>query len=64
MQFYQVHFLKLKSDKLFKFWFNTNFVPQNGVYEIKKEGIDKACKDISCKFYKKDFKIEIEYFFF
>ena len=64
VQFYQVHFLKLKSDKLFKFWFNTNFVPQNGIYEIKKEGIDKACKDISCKFYKKDFKIEIEYFFF
>ena len=64
IQFFQIQFLNLKSDKLFKFWFNTNFVPENGIYEIKKEEIDKACKDIECKTYKKDFKIEIEYIFF
>ncbi len=64
IEFFQMHFLNLKSDKLFKLWFNTNFVPQNGVYEIKKEAIDKACKDLTCKVYNKDFKIDIEYFFY
>ena len=62
VEFFQTQFL-IKNDKLFKFWFNTNFVPQNGIYEIKKEGIDKACKDIECKIYKKDFKIELEYIY-
>ena len=60
-QFYQ--WQMLKKEKLFKFWFNTNFLPSNGVYEIKKEGIDKACKDKKCKVYKEDFKIEIEYIY-
>ena len=64
IQFYQMQFLSLKSEKLFKFWFNTNFIPENGVFEIKKEAIDKACKDVSCKVYKADFKIEIEYIYF
>ena len=63
IQFFQMQFLNLKSDKLFKFWFNTNFVPQNGVFEIKKEAIDKACKDLNCKIYKDNFKIVIEYIF-
>ena len=57
------HVQLLKNDKIFKFWFNTNFLPQGGVYEIKKEGIDKACKDKKCKIYKEDFKIEIEYIY-
>ena len=64
IEFFQIHFLNLKSDKLFKVWFNTNFVPQNCIYEIKKEAIDKACKDLTCKVFNKDFKIEIEYFFY
>ena len=57
------HVQLLKNDKIFKFWFNTNFLPQSGVYEIKKEGIDKACKDKKCKVYKEDFKIEIVYIY-
>ena len=63
VQFYQMQFLNLKSEKLFKFWFNTNFMPQNGVFEIKKEEIDKACKDKECKTYKKEFKIELEFIY-
>jgi phosphatidylinositol-3,4,5-trisphosphate 3-phosphatase/dual-specificity protein phosphatase PTEN len=59
--FYQA--LLLKKEKMFKFWFNTNFLPPNGTYEIRKEGIDKACKDKKCKVYKEDFKIEIEYIY-
>ena len=59
--FYQVQLLK--NEKLFKFWFNTNFLPAGGLYEIKKEAIDKACKDKKCKVYKEDFKIEIEYIY-
>ena len=57
------HVQLLKNDKIFKFWFNTNFLPSGGIYEIKKEGIDKACKDKKCKVYKEDFKIEIEYIY-
>ena len=61
IQFYQIQFLK--NEKLFKFWFNTNFLSQNGIYEIKKEGIDKACKDKDCKTYKKEFKIQLEFIY-
>ena len=63
VQFYQMQFLNLKSEKLFKFWFNTNFMPENGVFEIKREEIDKACKDKECKTYKKEFKIELEFIY-
>ena len=63
IQFYQMQFLNLKSEKLFKFWFNTNFMPENGVFEIKKDEIDKACKDKECKTYKKEFKIELEFIY-
>ena len=63
IQFFQMQFLNLKSEKLFKFWFNTNFMPENGVFEIKKDEIDKACKDKECKTYKKEFKIELEFIY-
>ena len=59
--FYQTQLLK--NEKMFKFWFNTNFLPSSGLYEIKKEQIDKACKDKKCKVYQANFKIEIEYIF-
>ena len=46
-------------DKIFKMWFNTNFVPEDGVLEIKKDLVDKACKDKNCKKFKHNFKIEV-----
>ena len=55
--FYQMNLFG--KDKIFKIWFNTNFIPEDGVLEIKKDLIDKACKDKSCKKYKYNFKIEI-----
>ena len=44
-------------DKIFKLWFNTNFVPQDDVLEVKKDLIDKACKDKHCKKFQHNFKI-------
>ena len=46
-------------EKIFKLWFNTNFIPNDGVLVINKDLIDKACKDKSCKKFKQNFKIEI-----
>ena len=46
-------------EKIFKLWFNTNFVPDDGVLIVPKDLIDKACKDKKCKKYKQNFKIEI-----
>ena len=57
--FYYVGFMS--KTKLFKFWFNTNFLPPKGLYTIKKEAIDKACKDAKCKIFKENFKVELEY---
>jgi len=56
--FYNVPMFGSK-DKIFKLWFNTNFVPEDGVLEIKKDLIDKACKDKNCKKFKHNFKIEV-----
>ena len=56
--FFQTHVFGGR-EKVFKMWFNTNFVPDDGVLEIKKDLIDKACKDKDCKRYKQNFKIEI-----
>ena len=46
-------------EKIFKLWFNTNFVPDDGVLIVPKDLIDKACKDKKCKKYKQNFKIEV-----
>ena len=46
-------------EKIFKLWFNSNFIPDDGVLVINKDLIDKACKDKSCKKYKQNFKIEV-----
>ena len=58
VSFFRIHILG-KKDKIFKFWFNTNFIPENNIYEFKKKSIDKACKDKQCKYYKPGFKIEV-----
>ena len=59
--FYRYHVLG-KKEAIFKFWFNTNFIPNNdNVYTFKKKAIDKACKDKNCKYYKDDFKIEVHF---
>ena len=59
--FYHIQFFG--NAKMFKFWFNTNFLPKNGVLEIKKENLDKAFKDKSHKLFSSDFKVELHYFF-
>ena len=50
-------------DKMFYFWFNTNFIPESGKFELKKEDIDRAFKDKKHKIYSKNFKIEVEYIY-
>ena len=51
-----------KKDKIFKFWFNTNFIPNDcNIYQFKKNEIDKACKDKTNKYYSPGFKIEIHF---
>ena len=47
---------------MFKFWFNTNFLPDNGILEIDKKGLDKAFKDKENKLFSADFKVEVKYF--
>jgi phosphatidylinositol-3,4,5-trisphosphate 3-phosphatase/dual-specificity protein phosphatase PTEN len=57
--FYRNHMLG-KKEKIFKFWFNTNFIPNNGnIIELNKKSIDIACKDKDCKYFKSEFKIEV-----
>ena len=48
-----------KKETMFKLWFNTCFVPEDGVYSISKDMIDKACKDKKCKKFKDNFRLEI-----
>ena len=51
-----------KKENILKFWFNTNFIPNDcSIYQFTKEEIDKACKDIESKYYKPGFKIEIHF---
>ena len=51
-----------KKENILKFWFNTNFIPNDcNIYQFTKEEIDKACKDKESKYYKPGFKIEIHF---
>jgi phosphatidylinositol-3,4,5-trisphosphate 3-phosphatase/dual-specificity protein phosphatase PTEN len=56
--FYRIQIIGIR-EKIFDLWFNSNFVPDNNIYEFKKRFIDKACKDKECKYFRPDFKIEI-----
>jgi len=47
------------SVKMFKFWFNTYFVPSNGVIVIKKKYLDLKQKDNKSLFLSEDFKVEL-----
>ena len=59
--FYRDKLIK-KKENIFKFWFNTNFIPYDcNIYQFKKEEIDKACKDKECKYYSPEFRIEIDF---
>ena len=49
-------------DKIFKFWFNTNFLSEFNKFELTKVEIDKACQDSACKNFKDDFKKIVTYF--
>ena len=59
--FYHIQFFG--NAKMFKFWFNTNFLPQKGILEIEKKNLDKAFKDKENKLFSPDFKVEMEYSF-
>ena len=48
-------------DKIFKFWFHTDFLPNHNKFELSKMEIDKACQDTACKNFKDNFKIEVTY---
>ena len=49
-------------DKIFKFWFHTNFLKSENKFVLTKKEIDKAFQDTACKNFKDEFKIEITYF--
>lgn len=46
-------------DKMFTMWFNTVFLPNDGILTVKKSMLDKACKDKENKYFDSNFKIEI-----
>ena len=58
IQFYTFSLFGSK-EKIFKLWFNSNFVPIDGVLEVKKDLVDTACKDQSCKKFSANFKLEV-----
>ena len=49
-------------DKIFKFWFHTDFLYNHNTFELSKMEIDKACQDSACKNFKDNFKIIVTYF--
>jgi len=59
VEFY--HIGVINKDKIFKFWFNTNFLTSDTKLVLNKNEIDKACKDVDCKNFKQNFKVEVDY---
>ena len=60
--FYRNKLITKQKENIFKFWFNTNFIPNDSnIYQFKKNEIDKACKDEECKYYSEAFLIEIHF---
>ena len=60
--FYRNKLITKKKENIFKFWFNTNFIPNDcNIYQFKKKEIDKAFKDKDCKYYSPAFLIEIHF---
>ena len=60
--FYRNKLITKQKENIFKFWFNTNFIPNDcNIYQFKKNEIDKACKDKECKYYSPAFLIEIHF---
>ena len=49
-------------DKIFKFWFHTDFLYNHNTFVLSKMEIDKACQDSACKNFKDNFKIIVTYF--
>ena len=50
-------------DKMFSVSFHTNFLPNDGVFIVKKSMLDVACKDKENKIYDPNIKLEIHYVF-
>jgi phosphatidylinositol-3,4,5-trisphosphate 3-phosphatase/dual-specificity protein phosphatase PTEN len=46
-------------EKIFKFWFNTFFIQEDGNLIIKKSMLDKAVKDKDSKIFEPNFNVEI-----
>lgn len=49
----------LGKEKMFKFSFNTFFIPNDGAVSFNKKELDKACKDKEHKVFKENFKIDL-----
>ena len=55
------HKSSLGKEKMFTFWFHTYLIPKDGVWQIKKSMLDKACKDVNNKVFDPNFKVEVQY---
>jgi phosphatidylinositol-3,4,5-trisphosphate 3-phosphatase/dual-specificity protein phosphatase PTEN len=53
----------ISKDKLFTIFFNTLFIPTDGVLVVKKSMLDKAHKDVDNKVLDPKFKLEIHFVF-
>lgn len=51
----------LGKEKMLSFWFNTYFLPLDGVFTLKKRYLDKAHKDKSNKLFDENLKVQLNY---